>query len=68
MPLRIAVFGQAQFGCDVLARLIEAGHEIVGVYTPPEGARPDPLAALASERGLRLLRQTPFLRRLGLVT
>ncbi len=38
MPLRIAYFGQAPFGRDVLVRLLEAGHEIVGVYAPPEQA------------------------------
>lgn len=61
--LRIAVFGQAPFGRDVTQRLIEQGHEIVAVYAPPEGARPDPLAELASERGIRLLRHARFRRR-----
>ena len=56
MALRIAYFGQAAFGRDVLVRLIEAGHEIAGVYAPPPGARPDPLAEEAEKRGLRLLR------------
>jgi methionyl-tRNA formyltransferase len=54
--VRIAYFGQAPFGRDVLVRLVEAGHEIVGVYAPPAGARPDPLAEEAEKRGLRLLR------------
>ena len=44
MALRIALFGQAPFGRDTLVRLLEAGHDVVGVYAPPEGARPDPLA------------------------
>jgi methionyl-tRNA formyltransferase len=56
MPLRIAYFGQAPFGRDVLVRLIDAGHEIVGVYAPPEGKRPDPLAEEAESRGLPLFR------------
>ena len=46
MPLRIAYFGQAPFGRDVLVRLLEAGHEVVGVYAPPEqaGQRSEPRA------------------------
>jgi methionyl-tRNA formyltransferase len=54
--MRIAYFGQAPFGRDVLVRLLDAGHEVVGVYAPPAGARPDPLAEEAEKRGLRLLR------------
>ena len=60
MGLRIAIFGQAPFGRDVTSRLADAGHEIVGVYAPPEGGRPDPLALLAEERGFRLLRPKRF--------
>lgn len=56
MALKIAYFGQAAFGRDVLVRLVEAGHEIVGVYAPREGKRPDPLAEEAQTRGLRLFR------------
>ncbi|MBW2241170.1 MAG: methionyl-tRNA formyltransferase [Deltaproteobacteria bacterium] len=56
MALKIAYFGQAPFGRDVLVRLLEAGHEIVGVYAPREGKRPDPLAEEALNRGLRLFR------------
>ena len=64
MALRIALFGQAAFGKDVLDRLAEQGHEIVAVYTPPEGARPDPLADGARERGLPLFQHRYFRRRL----
>lgn len=60
MALRIAFFGQAPFGRDTLVRLLEAGHEVVAVYAPPEGARPDPLAAEAASRGLTLLRHARF--------
>ena len=60
MALRIAVFGQAAFGRDVLEGLLEAGHEIAGVYAPPEGARPDPLAEEANKRGLPLFRHKRF--------
>ena len=63
MGLRIALFGQAAFGKDVLARLVAAGHEIVAVYAPPEGGRPDPLAQAAAERGLPLLRHARFRRK-----
>lgn len=63
MPLRIAHFGQAPFGRDVLVRLLEAGHEIVGVYAPPEAKRPDPLAQEATDRGLPLFRHKAMRRK-----
>jgi len=63
MSLRIALFGQAPFGRDTLVRLLEAGHQIVGVYAPPEGRRPDPLASEAAERGLPLIRHKGFRRK-----
>jgi methionyl-tRNA formyltransferase len=63
MTLRIALFGQAPFGRDTLVRLLEAGHEVVGVYAPPAGKRPDPLAAEAEERGLPLFRHRRFRRK-----
>lgn len=63
MALRIAVFGQAAFGRDVLEGILGAGHEVVGVYAPPEGARPDPLAEEAEKRGLQLFRHKRFRRK-----
>jgi len=63
MGLAIALFGQAPFGRDVLLRLLEDGHRVVGVYAPPDGRRPDPLAALAAERGLPLFRHKRFRRK-----
>lgn len=63
MPQKIALFGQAQFGRDVLVGLIDAGHQIVGVYAPPEGRRPDPLAEEAAGRGLPLFRHGRFRRK-----
>ena len=62
MSLRIALFGQAGFGRDVLLRLQEKGHEIVAVYAPPDAGRPDPLAEEAAARGLRCLRHRVFRR------
>ncbi|MAE93230.1 MAG: methionyl-tRNA formyltransferase [Deltaproteobacteria bacterium] len=63
MSLKIAFFGQAPFGREVLVRLLEAGHEIVGVYAPPEGGRPDPLAEEAEKRGLPLFRYKAMRRK-----
>jgi methionyl-tRNA formyltransferase len=62
MALRIALFGQAAFGKDVLVRLLGAGHPLVGVYVPPDEGRPDPLASEAAARGLALLRHRRFRR------
>jgi len=67
MPLRIAYFGQAPFGREVLLRLLEAGHEIAGVYAPPArpGAKADPLAEEAEKRGLALFRHAAMRRKAG---
>lgn len=54
------MFGQAAFGLDVTRAVAEAGHEIVAVYAPPEGARPDPLAEEAKQRGWPLFRHRRF--------
>ena len=62
MARRIAIFGQAAFGRDVLLRLLEAGHRIVGVHVPPDRGRPDPLAAEAQARAIPLLRFPSFRR------
>ena len=63
MPLRIALFGQAAFGRDVLVRLLERGYDVVAVYAPPDAGRPDPLAEEARARGLHCLRHRVFRRR-----
>jgi methionyl-tRNA formyltransferase len=60
VPLRLALFGQAAFGRDVLVRLLERGHEVAAVYAPPDAGRPDPLAEEAGARGLRCLRHKAF--------
>jgi methionyl-tRNA formyltransferase len=67
MPLRIAYFGQAPFGRDVLVRLLEAGHEVAGVYAPPAraGAKEDPLAEEAAKRGLALFRHAAMRKKSG---
>jgi hypothetical protein len=36
MALRIALFGRATFGRELLEHLVDSGHAIAGVYTPPE--------------------------------
>ncbi len=64
MAMRIAFFGQAGFGKEVLVRLADAGHQIVAVYAPPAAGRPDPLALEADERGFPLFRHR-FFRRKG---
>ncbi|MBW2313819.1 MAG: methionyl-tRNA formyltransferase [Deltaproteobacteria bacterium] len=64
MSLRIAIFGQAPFGKDVTTRLLDDGHEVVGVHVPPDaGGRADPLAAEAEARGLPLFRHRRFRRK-----
>jgi methionyl-tRNA formyltransferase len=60
MSRRIALFGQAAFARDVLVRLLDAGHEMVGVYAPPASGRPDPLAEESEKRGLRTFRYKAF--------
>src|SRR5258706_15716001 len=65
MRLRIALFGQAAFGRDTLERLRANGHEIAGVFAPPDAGRPDSLAACASELGLPLVRRRFYRKRTG---
>ena len=65
MGIRIALFGQAAFGRDCLDHLREDGHEIVGVCTPLEEGRPDPLAARARELDIDLIQRRYFRRKSG---
>ena len=54
--MRIALFGQAAFGRDVLAALGDSGGHVVGVSAPlGAGDPPDALATAAAERGLPVL-------------
>jgi methionyl-tRNA formyltransferase len=53
--MRIALFGQAAFGQQVLGGLVDAGHDVAAVYAPePSGGKDDPLAAAGRERGLNV--------------
>ena len=60
--MRIVVIGQAAFGRDVFDALREAGENIVGVSTPRQRSRPDPLFEAATEAGLPII-VTPDLRK-----
>ena len=56
--MRIVFIGQAPFGKDSLAALIQQGEHIVGVITVPDlpgQKRPNPVKELAIEKGLPLL-------------
>ena len=58
--MRIVVHGQQAFGKAVLEALLERGDDVVAVYAPPEGSRPDPLAEAALAAGLPLVRPASF--------
>ncbi|MEX2373466.1 MAG: methionyl-tRNA formyltransferase [Dehalococcoidia bacterium] len=59
--MRIVLFGQAAFGKDVLEALLAAGEEVVGISTPKQGSRPDPLFELATAHKIPVI-ETPALR------
>jgi methionyl-tRNA formyltransferase len=59
--MRIVLFGQAAFGKDVFDALIAAGEDVVGVSTPRQGARPDPLFEAAAAAKVPVI-ETPALR------
>lgn len=52
--MRVSIIGQAAFGEAVLKRLLDDGIEVCGVSAPApaESAKPDPLWAAATERGI----------------
>lgn len=60
--MRIVIFGQAAFGLDVFNALREAGEDIVGISTPRQKSRPDPLFEAAGEAGIPVI-ATPDLRK-----
>ena len=51
--MRIALIGQAGFGADVLKKLVDKGHQVVGVFCPPDrGSKVDPLKEAAQTAGV----------------
>ena len=51
--MRVALIGQAAFGADVLKGLLAKGHQVVGVFCPPDrGEKLDPLKEAAQGAGL----------------
>jgi len=51
--MRIALIGQAGFGADVLKKLVDKGHQVVGVFCPPDrGSKVDPLKEAAQAAGV----------------
>ena len=61
--MRIAIIGQAAFGAAVYEGLRADGHTIVGVFTAPEGARPDPLAEAARGHGVAMVQPQRWQRK-----
>ncbi len=61
--MRIAIIGQQAFGKSVLEAFLDRGDDVAAVFCAPTkpGARPDPLAQAAQERGVPL-HQLPSLR------
>ena len=67
--LKIVFMGTPSFALPVLSALLDAGHEVVGLYTQPDkpsgrgrGTTPSPVKAYATEHGLRVF-QPASLRR-----
>ncbi|XP_066257590.1 cytosolic 10-formyltetrahydrofolate dehydrogenase [Euwallacea similis] len=53
MSVKIAIIGQSAFAVDVMDRLINHGHKIVGVFTiVDKGKREDPLAKAAKDNDI----------------
>ena len=65
MPLRLALFGQAPMAVECLDRLLADGHELVAVYAPEDGRRPDALAARAKELGIVVVQRRYYQKRSG---
>ncbi|MGO9314270.1 MAG: methionyl-tRNA formyltransferase [Syntrophobacteraceae bacterium] len=60
--MRIILIGQAPFGARTLEALLDAGEEVVAVYTPLEkpGAKPDPLKEAARAKAIRNIQPKTF--------
>ena len=65
MALRIAVFGQGDFGATCVDRFREDGHEVVAIFAPADSGRPEPLAARAGELGVPLVRRRFYQKKTG---
>ncbi len=51
--MRVALIGQAAFGAEVLKGLLAKGHQVAGVFCPPDrGTKLDPLKEAAQAAGL----------------
>lgn len=69
MPLHLIFAGSGEFGSPTLLALLDAGHQIVQVFTQPDrpagrGKKltPTPIAQLAIEKGLPLVRTSDINR------
>ena len=65
MSLRLAIFGQAPIAIECVERLLDANHEIVVVYAPEDGSRPDAFAQHARELGLNVVQRRYFQSKKG---
>lgn len=65
MSLRLAIFGQAPIAIECIDRLIDANHEIVVVYAPEDGRKPDALAQHARELDLHVVQRRYFQSKKG---
>src|SRR5687768_15994188 len=68
-PLRILFAGSGEFGMPTLRALLDAGHEVVHVFSQPDrpagrgrALTPTPIAQLALDRNLPLTRATDINR------
>jgi len=54
--MKVAIIGQQDFGKAVLEAFLARGDEVAGVFCAPEkeGAKADPLKAVAQEKGLKI--------------
>lgn len=66
--LKIAVIGQSQFAAEVYKRVVQNGHEVVGVFTIPDdkNGREDALATFAAQDGVPVFKYKAW-RRKGVV-
>lgn len=60
--MRIILIGQAPFGAKTFEALLDAGENIVAVYTPQEkpGAKPDPLKVAALKAGTTVIQPKTY--------